>query len=123
MVAALGLSVEFTVYDGLLVPSALNLIEMDGSYPWGRKQVWAMKASKGKFLELARKSQLIRTRLSHPQNSPNCLPQSAQWLAFPPWRERPLVSEYTSPTRANEGWTNLCDLGLLAQPPEYCFLP
>lgn len=37
MVAALRLSIEFAVYDGLLIPGALNFIEMDGSYPWGSK--------------------------------------------------------------------------------------
>lgn len=50
MVAALRLSIEFAVYDGLFIPRALNFIEMDGSYPWGRKKTWAMKASERKFL-------------------------------------------------------------------------
>lgn len=34
MVAALRLGIEFAVYDGLLIPRALDFIEMDGSYPW-----------------------------------------------------------------------------------------
>lgn len=55
VVAALRLGVELAVYDGLLIPRALNFIEMDGSYAWGRnkqtnKQTQAMKASERKFL-------------------------------------------------------------------------
>lgn len=37
MVAALRLCIEFAVYDGLLIPRALDFIEVDGSYPWGWK--------------------------------------------------------------------------------------
>lgn len=37
VVAALGLGIELAVNDGLLIPSALDLVEMDGSYPWRSK--------------------------------------------------------------------------------------
>lgn len=36
VVAALRLGIEFAVYEGLLIPGALNFVEVDGSYPWGR---------------------------------------------------------------------------------------
>ena len=34
MIAALRLSIELAVYDGLLIPRALDFIEVNGSYPW-----------------------------------------------------------------------------------------
>ena len=34
MIAALRLSIELAVYDGLLIPCALDFIEVNGSYPW-----------------------------------------------------------------------------------------